>query len=129
MRPEPVGHVALAWDGSRAAARALADVMPLLSDNARITAITVNGDKALDDDDISARLASTLRERGVEAWSRIVYPGGRTISAALQEAAIQAGAGLLAMGGFGHSRLRDFILGGATQGVFADVRLPVLISH
>ncbi len=125
---EPIQHVALAWDGSRVAARALADVMPLLSDDARITAITVSEEKALDDD-ISGRLASTLRERGFEARSRIVPLEGRTISAALQDAAIEAGAGLLAMGGFGHSRLRDFILGGATQGIFADLRLPVLISH
>jgi nucleotide-binding universal stress UspA family protein len=47
----------------------------------------------------------------------------------LQDAAVKAGAQILVMGGFGHTRLRDFILGGATQGVFRDLRLPVLLSH
>ena len=61
----------------------------------------------------------------------------RTISETLQEFSARRGSGLLVMGGFGHSRVRDFILGGATKGfsggatkgVFADVRLPVLLSH
>lgn len=47
----------------------------------------------------------------------------------LQEAALTAGADMLVMGAFGHSRIRDFILGGAMQGVFAELRLPVLLSH
>jgi nucleotide-binding universal stress UspA family protein len=53
----------------------------------------------------------------------------RSISTALQEAALSEGAKLLAMGGFGHSRLRDFVLGGATKGVLSDLRLPLLLSH
>jgi nucleotide-binding universal stress UspA family protein len=48
---------------------------------------------------------------------------------ALQEGALAEGAQLLAMGGFGHSRLRDFVLGGATLGVLSDLRLPALLSH
>jgi nucleotide-binding universal stress UspA family protein len=47
----------------------------------------------------------------------------------LQENAIQSGAGLLVMGGYGHTRIRDFVLGGATDGVLRDLRLPILISH
>ncbi len=54
---------------------------------------------------------------------------GKSIATALQEAALAEGLQLLAMGGFGHSRLHDFILGGATKGVLADLRLPVLLSH
>lgn len=128
-KPRPVEHVALGWDGSRVAARALADVMPLMKDNARLTVITVSDEKPLEGDNVAERLASALRGRGLEAWARVAPLQGRTIGVALQETAIEAGAGLLAMGGFGHSRLRDFILGGATEGVFGDLRLPVLISH
>lgn len=47
----------------------------------------------------------------------------------LQENAIQCRASLLVMGGYGHTRLRDFILGGATDGILRDLRLPILISH
>jgi nucleotide-binding universal stress UspA family protein len=126
---EPVGHVAIAWDGSRVAARALADALPLLADDARITIISVSDEKPLDSGDVSESLASVLRERGRDARSRVVPLEGRAIGVALQDAALDARAQLLAMGGFGHSRLRDFILGGATQGVLGDLRLPVLMSH
>lgn len=54
---------------------------------------------------------------------------GRSIAAALQDTALAEGAQLLAMGGFGHSRIRDFILGGATKGVLTDLRMPVLLAH
>ena len=51
------------------------------------------------------------------------------ISTTLQEHALELGAALLVMGGYGHSRVRDFVLGGATEGVLSDLRLPVLLSH
>jgi len=126
---EPIAHVALAWDASRVAARALADLMPLLPENARITVLTVTDEKALAEEGIAERLATMLAGRGLDARAQLVSLDGRTIAAALQDAAITSGAGLLAMGGFGHSRLRDFVLGGATREVFADLRLPVLLSH
>ena len=122
-------HVALAWDASRVAARALADLMPPLADNTRITILTVHDEKALTEQGIAERLAAMMKERGLDARAQIVSLDGRTIGAALQDTAITAGAELLAMGGFGHSRLRDFILGGATQEIFTDLRLPVLLSH
>ncbi|MBU0835206.1 MAG: universal stress protein [Alphaproteobacteria bacterium] len=53
----------------------------------------------------------------------------RPVAVALQESALRAGANMLVMGAFGHSRIRDFILGGATKGVLADLRMPVLLSH
>lgn len=130
--PGPVvnlDHVAVAWDGGRAAARALADVLPLLRPSARITVLTVQDEKKLHHNDIAERLAVSLRRRGFQAEARSVRLDGRSIADGLQDTALDAGAGLLAMGGFGHSRIRDFVLGGATTGVFADLRLPVLLSH
>ena len=53
----------------------------------------------------------------------------RTIAEALQETVASEGAQVLAMGGFGHSRIRDFILGGATKGVLTQLGLPTLLSH
>lgn len=53
----------------------------------------------------------------------------RGIAEALQDAARETVANLLAMGGFGHTRIRDFILGGATKGVLSDLQMPVLLSH
>lgn len=124
-----LSDVAIAWDGSRVAARALADLLPLLPENAKISVLTVADEKPLAEHDLSGQLAASLARRGLEAEARIVKLNGRPIAAALQETAISAGAGLLAMGAFGHSRLRDFVLGGATRGVLADLRLPVLLTH
>lgn len=129
VKSEPLKRVAVAWDGSRVAARALADVMPFLGDDTQLTVLTVQGEKALAGHDIAEALASSLAVRGYSARAQNVALGGRKIAEALQEAALESGSGLLVMGGFGHSRVRDFVLGGATHGIFADTRLLILLSH
>ncbi len=127
--PPAFGHVAVAWDGSQAAARALGDALPLLASGARVEVLTLGNDKPSATGDLAGRLAAALSARGLRAEVADLRRDGRTVGVALQEAAGAAGAGLLVMGGFGHSRLREFILGGATAGVMADLRLPVLMSH
>lgn len=122
-------HVAVAWDGSRVAARALWDALALLPASGRVTVMTVRGEKNLNGDNLAALLASSLEKRGYHATSLDMMLGERNIAEALQESALNAGAQVLAMGGFGHSRVRDFILGGATKGVLQNLRLPVLLSH
>lgn len=128
-RPAPLDHIAIAWDGSRVAARALWDAIALLPENGRLTVLTIHGEKPLTGPDIAQSLASSLEQRGCKAGPLDITLGKRTPAEALQDASIQAGAQMLAMGGFGHSRLRDFILGGATKGVLNDLRMPVLLSH
>lgn len=125
----PVDHIAIAWDESRVAARALCDALPLLAAGGRVSVVTVQGEKALGGSSIAQTLASSLERRGYTANAVNISLDGKPIATALQDAAIAEGAQLLAMGGFGHSRLRDFILGGATKGVFSDLRLAVLLSH
>ena len=129
VKPVAFDHVAIAWDGSRVSARAVADAAPLLGRASKITVLTVTDEKSLPEDDPCARLAAGLRERGLSAEPHTVLSGGGDIAVALQENAIQRGANLLVMGGYGHTRMRDFILGGATNGVLRDLRLPILISH
>lgn len=125
----PLEHIAIAWDGSRVAARALGDALTLLPESGRVSVLTVRNEKPLADSDLAASLQASLKKRRVDAAAVDVPLDGRPVALALQQAAISSGAGLLAMGGFGHSRLRDFVLGGATQGVLQDLRLPVLMSH
>ncbi len=103
--------------------------MPLLEDDTRVTVLTVQDEKHLDRQDLAGVLARSLQKRGLAAEARTVSLDGKSIANVLQTAAIDAGANLLVMGGFGHSRLRDFVLGGATKGIFADLRMPVLLSH
>lgn len=124
-----VNHIAIAWDGSRVAARALCDALPLLTAGGQVTVITVQDEKELGASGIAQTLVAALDRRGHVAKAADITLEGRPIATALQDTALANGAQLLAMGGFGHSRLRDFILGGATKGVFADLRLPVLLAH
>lgn len=128
-RPASLRHIAVAWDASRVAARALGDALPLLADGGRISVLTVRDEKPLKGPDLADDLASVLARRGFDATSVETTLGKRTIAEALQDTALSNGAQLLAMGGFGHSRVRDFVLGGATRGILARLQLPVLLSH
>lgn len=128
-RPASVDHIAIAWDESRVAARALGDALSILPEGGRVSVLTVKDEKPLSGSDIAGSLASSLERRGFKAKPCSISVGGKTIAEALQDAAVAEGAQLLAMGGFGHSRLRDFVLGGATKGVLANLRLPALLSH
>lgn len=126
---DSIDHIAIAWDGSRVATRAMCDALPLLAAGGHISVLTVEGDKSLSGSSVAQTLAASLERRGYAAKAVNITLDGRTIATALQDAALSEGAQLMAMGGFGHSRLRDFILGGATKGVLSDLRLAVLLSH
>lgn len=128
-RPAALDHIAIAWDGSRVAARALGDTLPLLREGGRVSVLTVEDEKPLSGPDIAGALALSLGRRDITAAPIETTLGSRSIAEALQAMALSQGAQLLAMGGFGHSRLRDFVLGGATQGVLAHLQLPILLSH
>ncbi|RWX71221.1 universal stress protein [Mesorhizobium sp. M4B.F.Ca.ET.089.01.1.1] len=122
-------HVVIAWDGSRVAARAVADARPFLELATMITVLTVTDEKPLPGQDIGERLAQGLRTRGLVAEAASIQAGARSIATAIQEYALEIGGKLLVMGGYGHSRVRDFVLGGATEGILSDLRLPILLSH
>jgi len=123
-----IDHVAIAWDGSRAAARALADAMPLVGGATQLSVIYAVDEKPLGDDP-GRRLFDSLAARGVHAEPYAIHAHGRVIGEALQEKAIELSADLLVMGGYGHSRMREFILGGATSDVLTNPMLPILMSH
>lgn len=133
----PAGHeagfacrrIAVAWDNSRVAARALADGLSVLPGVEEVILLTIGGEKAVHSSLADHEVEAVLARRGVTASVVRHDLAGRDIGSALQDGAIALGADVLAMGGYGHSRLRDFILGGATLSVLADPRLPVLLSH
>jgi len=123
-----IDRVAIAWDGSRVAARAVHDALPFLMVASKIHVLTASDEKPLKTAG-GERLAASLRERGMNAEAEDIKAEDYPIGMTLQDRAIEKGAELLVMGGYGHSRFRDFVLGGATEGVLADLRLPVLMSH
>ncbi|WP_087006323.1 universal stress protein [Rhizobium sullae] len=124
----PIDHLVIAWDGSRAAARAVSDAGLFIRKARRVSVLTLTGEKPLQETS-GARLAEILVSSGVNAGATVARFTSSSIGASIQQAALNLGADMLVMGGFGHSRLRDFVLGGATDGVLEEPLLPVLMSH
>lgn len=122
-------HVLIAWDGSRFAARAVADARDFLQRARSVSLVAVTDEKALPSEDILVQLTRSLERHGIKASFARIARNGRSVGQALQEHGRDLGATLLVMGGFAHSRLRDFFLGGATNGVLTDLKMPVLLSH
>lgn len=122
-------RVVAAWDYSKVAARALSDALPLLRRASEVTLVSFGDDKDFSSSLTQEDVVAALRRRGVEARFKQLERGSRDIGEAINGAAADAGADLLVMGGFGHSRFRDFVLGGATRTILAAPAVPTLISH
>lgn len=121
-----VNRVLIAWDGSAHAARAVASAMPLLPNAGDVTVLTV-AEAGKPKDLRGSELVKNLRLHGVNAAhsERASADPAETI---LDEAKT-FGATLTVMGGYGHSRLREFILGGVTRSVLKSMPSPVLMAH
>lgn len=122
-------RIVVAWDYSRAAARAVADAMPLLKRAAEVWIVTFADEKRIDTALTADDLATALARHGVGATYETVAISGAEIGQAILSYAQQCSADLLVMGGYGHSRFREFVLGGATRGVLQTTHLPVLMSQ
>ena len=127
----PAKHVAVAWDRSRVTTRALWDALAFLPQEVRITVMTIRDKKPLSGGDLAGFAAHLRwRVRGYNAMPLVITLGERSHcrrNARVRPRRLERNFSQWA--GYGHSRLRDFILGGATKGVLRDLRLPVLLSH
>ena len=122
--------VVVAWDGSRAAARAAADAMPFLALAKTVRLVTVTGDKPLTSDDSIYALRRNLDAHGIEPHvDAEPAVGFESAGAAITRFCARVDADLLVMGAYGHTRFRDFVMGGATKTLLATTTLPVLLSH
>jgi nucleotide-binding universal stress UspA family protein len=123
-------RVVVAWDNTRPAARALGDALPLLRSARAVTLVMAGGEKAIDTSLGELDLVAALARRGVSgaAVQRIDQAGG-SIGETLAAWARAQDADLLVAGAFGHSRLRQLVLGGVTRSLLDAPRLPVLLSH
>lgn len=128
---DATGHlesVAIAWDGGRASARAVRDAIPILGQTKHVIIVSATDDKPMDELQLP-ELQRHLSEHDLQVSTQLFSRGNRSIGSALQDAAIETGAGLLVMGAYGHNRVREFVLGGATKDVLLHRRLPILMSH
>jgi nucleotide-binding universal stress UspA family protein len=129
---ENVGRrVVVGWSATREAARAVNDAMPLLMAADVVNVLTIDaheaprGHGALPGADISLHLA----RHGVKATIEQTVSGDLSVGDTLLSRAADLGADLLVMGAYGHSRLRELLLGGATRTLLRSMTLPVLMSH
>jgi len=121
------GAVAIAWDESAEAARAVTAAIPFLEKARKVTILCV-GSKELDPGPGST-LADYLALHGVVADVHLVDARGRAAGEVLLETAEKSKTDLLVMGGYSHSRLLEFIIGGVTQHIRSHATIPVLMAH
>lgn len=127
----PIRHAVVAWRPSHEASRALHDAIPLLGRAETVDVVEVThgaGDKG-DGDLPGADIAAHLARHGLKVRVVVHPQRGESVAAALLRHADQSGAQLLVAGGYGHSRLREWALGGVTRELLRSARLPVLFSH
>jgi nucleotide-binding universal stress UspA family protein len=121
-------RIAIAWDGSRLAARALRDAAPFLKDAREIAIISVN-ESSKSENPSAADLAIHLARRGLTAKVERADADSADIQATILSIAADIGLDLLVMGAYGHSRLQERLLGGVTRGMLQSMTVPTLMSH
>jgi nucleotide-binding universal stress UspA family protein len=128
-RPFELGTIAVAWDFSRAAARAVSDALPLLERAKKVRVVTVLNEKNLDRKHSAEELSKNLSRHGIDVVLDRVDAKGRPIGGILEAYVAAHASDMLVMGAYGHSRLREFVLGGATKSLLSKPPLPILFSH
>jgi nucleotide-binding universal stress UspA family protein len=126
---KPLGTVVLAWDGSVCAARAMADAMPILELAVQVRILTILHEKPEAIAGLGAEALRHLTAHGVAAQVDEVDAGGRKIGEVLDAYLAQHRPDLLVMGGYGHTRLRELILGGATEHMLNHPTTATFLSH
>jgi nucleotide-binding universal stress UspA family protein len=114
----------LAWDGKRECARALKAAMPMLSQVKKIDVVSVNCEE-----DDATQIANHIGRHGIEAKVHSLRDNHNNIGAFLINQAASLGSQMIIMGAYGHSRIRELMLGGTTRHILEHVELPVLFSH
>ena len=123
--------ILVGWNNSREAARAVNDAIPLLANSASVTILEVDpiGRKPAINGATGADVARHLARHGINAQPARTVMASISVPDVLLSYATDVSADLLVVGGYGHSRLRELILGGVTRDLLRHMTLPVLMSH
>jgi nucleotide-binding universal stress UspA family protein len=122
-------RVMACWDGSRNAARAINDAMPFLTRAKAIDVVTIDAGKDEAGEIRGVDVAQHLARHGLNVELRRINAGDVDVANVILSDAADRDADFIVMGGYGHSRLREFVLGGATRGMLASMTVPTLMSH
>ena len=121
--------VMVGWDGSRAAARAIGDAMPVLERAKMIEIFTVVAGPTKNTELPGIDIGQHLSRHGLKVEVKRIPADGINVPEAILSHAADISADFMVMGGYGHSRLREYVLGGATRGILASMTLPTLMSN
>lgn len=122
-------RIIMCWDGSRNSARAAADAMPFLVRAKVVEVVIVTGEREKSEEVPGADIAKHLARHGLNVEINRIVASDTDVANTILSHAADADADFIVMGGYGHSRLREFILGGATRGILASMTIPTLMSH
>ena len=117
--------VMVAWNGSREAARAVADALPILAKAKKVYVVGANLRSSVPALDISAHLA----RHDIKVETKAIHAEDTTVAATLLNKAAEVGADLIVMGAYGHSRFNEFVFGGVTRHLLGHMTVPTLFSH
>jgi nucleotide-binding universal stress UspA family protein len=122
-------RVMVCWDGGRNAARAINDAMPFLSRAKAVDVVTITAGKDRSGEIKGVDIAQHLARHGLRVELRRINVGDVDVANVILSDAADRDADFIVMGGYGHSRLREFVLGGATRGILSSMTVPTLMSH
>jgi len=122
-------RVMVGWDGSRTAARAIGDAMPVLERAKMIEVFTVVAGPTKNTELPGIDIGQHLSRHGLNVEVKRIPAVGINVPEAILSHAADISADFMVMGGYGHSRLREYVLGGATRGMLASMTLPTLMSN
>ena len=123
----PIGKHVVAWNASREAARAIGDAMPLLEKSDKVDIMSVEPEEI--GDLPGADIAHHLARHDISAEAKRSVANQIAIGDVLLNYVSDSGADLVVMGAYGHSRVREMILGGVTRHMLEHMTVPVLMSH
>jgi nucleotide-binding universal stress UspA family protein len=121
--------IMVCWDGSRPAARAIGDSIPFLQRAQSIEVVVVTGEHDKSGEITGTNMKRHLARHGVDVEIKRIAADNVDVQAAILTHAQDSGADFIVMGAYGHSRLREFILGGVTRSILKSMPVPVLMSH
>lgn len=129
---ETIGRrVLVAWNARKEAARAAYDSLPVLQAAEAVTVLSVNPKSGPQDhgEVTGADISLYLARHDIKAEAQSVETSNRSVASLLLSRASEAGADLIVMGAYGHSRLRELVLGGTTRDLLRQMPVPVIMSH
>jgi nucleotide-binding universal stress UspA family protein len=123
--------VLIGWKSSREAARAVNDALPLLRNAQKVTVLTINPERGIGGDGgvPAADIVLHLARHGVKAEAAHTVATDVPDGDVLLNYADDIGADLIVIGGYGHSRIREFAFGGVTHTLLTTMTVPVFLSH